>query len=770
MRVGLHRALRSLGLNSLRSRLMLLVALALLPLAAMTILSGVHEREHAIRASEENLRRLTGMAAANEAQSIEGARQILVDLASVPDLLKDTSRCTALLSDVLDRNDGFANFGLIQLNGDVTCSAIPPLHPVNLGDRSHFKRAVRERRFIAGDYVFGRVIKKHTINLTYPVIDRAGTVKAVVFAAMDLERLDTFIDDIHLPPGSILTTVDARGNIISRRPDPQHYFGQRVAQPIMDAFASAGGHALTLRGADGVERLHSVAHVGSPSLSDYTITIGIPTADILRAARRDQLMSLLGLGATIVLALLAAWLVGDVLIVRRVRKLMGTAERIAAGDLEARSGIDYGHEEIGSLARALDRMASALQKKEAAHALAERELRAADRRKDEFLATLAHELRNPLEPISTGARLLRRLHADNARIDTTCAIIVRQVEHMTGLVDDLLDVSSLCSNTARGLVELSAQVLDLKRVIDDAAEQVRPLLTARRHRVQIEQPPAMLGEPAWVEGDHQRLVQVLANLLGNAVKYSPEGGTIRLHIQAEEAGDAARGQWLLTVSDDGIGMDAPLVGRVFELFTQAERTPDRTQGGLGLGLALVKSLVELHGGSVEAASKGAGKGSTFSVRLPRHVPPTAALSKLSKPGRRAAPAATDTAAAVPLRILMVDDNADAVHTLALTLRAAGHLVEVAYSAGDALELARLTPPDACLLDIGLPDFDGNELARRLRSQPQTADSTLVAMTGYGRREDRETALAAGFDHYLVKPVDTARLAEILGTVAAAVQP
>jgi signal transduction histidine kinase/CheY-like chemotaxis protein len=730
MTLGLSRRLGHFRLNSLRSRLMLLVALAITPLAVMTILSGIREREHAIKASEENLRRLTGMAAANEAQSIEGARQILVDLASVPDLMGDTAKCTSLLSDVLDRNEGFVNFGLIQLNGDVTCSAVPLLHPVNLGDRSHFRRAITERRFIAGDYIFGRVIKKHTINLTYPVIDRSGKVLAVVFAAMDLEGLDTFINDINLPPGSILATADARGTVISRRPDPERYFGTRLPSTTLEAMSSAGQRAVTIHGEDGVERLHTFARVGAPALTDYTVTIGIPTETIISAARHDQIMSLLGLGATTMLALLAAWLVGDVLIVQRVRKLMGTAERIAAGDLEARSGISYGHEEIGNLAQALDRMAAALQKKEAARSLAERELRAADQRKDEFLAMLAHELRNPLAPISTGAHLLKLLHSDNAQITQTCSIIVRQVDHMTSLVDDLLDVSRV----TRGLVSLSTQVLDFKRVVDDA----------------VDLPPS----PAHVKGDHKRLVQVVANLLGNATKYTPEGGTIALRL------DADGHDYVLNVADDGIGMEPGLVARVFDLFTQAERTPDRSQGGLGLGLALVKSLVELHGGAVSANSPGLGKGSTFTVRLPCHT-----QDMVLAPQPPARELAEDGGG--PLRILLVDDNVDAVHTLQLFLRSAGHQVEVAYSATDALELAKVVVPEVCLLDIGLPDFDGNELARRLRQLPQATGSTLIAMTGYGRQQDRDASMAAGFDHYLVKPVNTTQLSDILAAAAEA---
>ena len=732
-----------LRLNSLRSRLMLLVALAITPLAMMTVVGGMRERAAAIRASEENLQRLTGLAAANEAQSLERARQILVDLVSVPDLLGPPARCNALLADILDRNEGYVNFGLIRLDGDVSCSAVPMLHPVNLGDRRHFRRAIDERRFIAGDYVFGRVIKKHTINLTYPVIDRAGKVLAVVFAAMDLESLDTFVNDINLPPGSVLATGDARGGIISRRPDPERWFGKDLPAPIRAAMGDGGQRTLTVRGDDGIERLHAFARVGTPTLSDYTVTIGIPTAGILKSARHDQMISLLGLGATVLLALLAAWLVGNVLIVQRVRKLKDTAERIAAGDLEARSGIGYGHEEIGSLAQALDRMAESLQKKETARSLAERELRAADQRKDEFLAMLAHELRNPLAPISTGAHLLRLLHSENAQINQTCSIIVRQVEHMTSLVDDLLDVSRV----TRGLVALSTQVLDMKRVVDDAVEQIRPLVTARRHRLQIDLPAGA----APVKGDHKRLVQVVANLLGNATKYTPEGGTLRLRLEGSGP------EWVLSVADDGIGMAPDLVGHVFDLFTQAERTPDRSQGGLGLGLALVKSLVELHGGTVQASSPGTGQGSTFTVRLPRHA--QAAVLPAARPDQAAVPRTGSR-----LRILLVDDNVDAVHTLQLFLRSAGHEVEIAYSAGDALELARLNVPDACLLDIGLPDFDGNELARRLRQLPQAAGSTLVAMTGYGRQQDRETALAAGFDHYLVKPLDTAALSAILAAV------
>jgi len=757
----MNALLGRLRLNSLRSRLMLLVLLAITPIAVVTVLGGLREREAAIRASQENLKRLTALAAANEAQSIERARQILVDLVGVPDLMGDTAGCNALLADFLDRNEGFVNFGLIQPDGDVSCSAVPMLHPVNLGDRSHFKRAVAERRFIASNYVFGRVIRKHTINLTYPVVDRNGQVAAVVFAAMDLAGLDTFVNDISLPLGSILETADAAGTLISRRPDPERWFGKRISPALLaamraqDAEGDQQARAVVVMGEDGVERLHAFARVGAPALTDYTVTIGVPTATITQVARDAQFMSLLGLAATSLLALLAAWLAGDKLIVRRVRNLTAVARRIANGELEARTGMEGGREEIGRLATALDEMAENLQKKEAARSLAERELRAADQRKDEFLAMLAHELRNPLAPISTGAHLLKLLHSDNSQITQTCAIISRQVEHMTSLVDDLLDVSRV----TRGLVSLSTQALDLRNVVGDAAEQIRPLITARRHKVVLDLPNGAVA----VRGDHKRLVQVVANLLGNATKYTPEGGHIALGLKQDAA------DWVLHITDDGIGMDPGLVTRVFDLFTQAERTPDRSQGGLGLGLALVKSLVELHGGSVSAASAGLGRGSTFTVRLPRYSADktTGSLAAFDAVNGQAADGPeVGSASAERLRILVVDDNLDAAHTLNLFLRAAGHDVEIAYNAADAIEIAKVFSPQACLLDIGLPDIDGNELARRLRRLPQTSNAVLIAATGYGRVQDRDAAAQAGFDHYLVKPINTVQLNDMLAQAAA----
>jgi len=371
--------------------------------------------------------------------------------------------------------------------------------------------------------------------------------------------------------------------------------------------------------------------------------------------------------------------------------------------------------------------------------MGEEKLKESDRRKDEFLAMLAHELRNPLAPIGTAAALLQTGRLDADRVRTTSEIIGRQVTHMTELIDDLLDVSRV----TRGLITLERTALDVKDVVRDAVEQVAPLVAARGHTLVLDLAPGA----TYLLGDRKRLVQVVSNILNNAAKYTREEGTIRVTVAVDDAHVAAG------VTDNGIGMTPDVAARAFDLFAQAERTPDRSTGGLGLGLALVKSLVELHGGTVSCASPGLGLGSTFGIRLPRLATATA----------QAADPQTVLAAETlrMLRILVVDDNADAAEMLAMLLEAAGHRVSVEHEPQRALERASVERPQACLIDIGLPDMDGNMLAQRLRADPLTAGALLVATTGYGQDSDRRRSLAAGFDHHLVKPLDLQELYAIL---------
>ena len=367
------------------------------------------------------------------------------------------------------------------------------------------------------------------------------------------------------------------------------------------------------------------------------------------------------------------------------------------------------------------------------------EMRDIDRRKDEFLAMLAHELRNPLAPIGAASDLLRFVHLDPARIQQTSEIIARQVKHMSSLIDDLLDASRV----SRGLVKLQRSQVDARQLVTNAVEQVRPLIDARRHRLTLQTPP----EAAMIHGDQKRLIQVITNLLNNAAKYSPEGGNILLTMDVE------LDRVTIRVADDGIGMAQGVISHVFEMFTQAERTSDRSQGGLGIGLALVKSLVELHDGTVAASSAGIGKGSQFTVSLPR----VEAQEAHDKPGKTV----RATAPAKSRRMLVVDDNVDAAHMLAMLLEATGHKTMVEHTAKSALERARRDLPEVCLLDIGLPDLDGNDLARQLRAQPETERCILIAITGYGQEQDRRRTAESGFDYHLVKPVNTEQLLDLL---------
>ncbi|MGI4938148.1 MAG: hybrid sensor histidine kinase/response regulator, partial [Janthinobacterium lividum] len=343
----------------------------------------------------------------------------------------------------------------------------------------------------------------------------------------------------------------------------------------------------------------------------------------------------------------------------------------------------------------------------------------AARRKDEFLAMLAHELRNPLAPISAAAELMGLVQLDGERLRHTSQVIMRQVRHMTDLVDDLLDVSRV----TRGLVSIVKSPQDLHQLVANAVEQVRPIIKARRHQLTV----ALSAQPANVAGDSKRLVQMITNLLNNAAKYTAEGGEIGLAVESTAS------HVTIAISDNGMGIPANLQAHVFELFAQAERTPDRSQGGLGLGLALVRSLAELHDGSVICQSDGAGCGSTFTLTLPRLA------DDVPLPERRKS-LRTLVRAEKSLKVLVVDDNLDAAGMLAMYLEALGHEVCVENDARQAILRAGVFAPQLCLLDIGLPGMDGNELARTLRQLPETASASMIAVTGYGQEHDRARAL------------------------------
>lgn len=379
--------------------------------------------------------------------------------------------------------------------------------------------------------------------------------------------------------------------------------------------------------------------------------------------------------------------------------------------------------------------------------LTQEALQQTDRQKDEFLAMLAHELRNPLAPIASAAELLTVSRADEARVRQIGEVVSRQARHMTSLIDDLLDVSRV----TRGLIKLTREPVEVSNLMAETVEQVRPIMKANGHALELH----LSSDNAWVNGDKKRLVQVLANLLGNAAKYTPEGGHIVLQTSVTESEVA------LSVYDNGIGMSKELLARAFNLFAQGERTPDRSQGGLGIGLALVKKLVELHGGTVEAQSEGLGKGSQFTLRLPRLHRADGIQAVDSFPAA--------VAHGSQLQVMIVDDNMDAAQILAMYVEAVGHEAVIENLPSRALSRASELLPQVCLLDIGLPEFSGYELAQRLRTIPGMANAVLVAVTGYGQPGDKERAMSAGFDYHFVKPIDTKAFLELLSQVENASQ-
>jgi signal transduction histidine kinase len=487
-----------------------------------------------------------------------------------------------------------------------------------------------------------------------------------------------------------------------------------------------------------VPHVCDVAAVTVEKGSGKYATLSLPEADYVPAPLQAALQNALEQGDPVesgaaqgVSATLAYPLrVGDRLIGAFAMGYVGRAAR----------DHDMLDEMVGRAAIALDnaRLYRSLKREITRSRAAETELQDANRRKDEFLAMLSHELRNPLAPIRNAVELMRRVGSSEPRLIMARDVIDRQVTQLARLVDELLDVSRI----SQGKIVLKKEPVELAKIVAHSVETVRPMIDQREQRLSIE----VSAHPVWLMGDFTRLSQVIANLLNNASKYTPEGGHIRLTASGGE------GKATIAVEDNGGGIDAELLPRVFELFVQGERGLDRSQGGLGIGLTLVKRLVELHQGQVEAASAGIGKGAVFRVTLP-------SISAVQAPGM--APVEVTSPQVYGRRVLVVDDNADAAESTAAFLRLEGHEVKTVLDGSDALSSVRVFAPHVIVLDIGLPGIDGYAVARRLREQGDTSHALLIAVTGYGAKEDRERAMEAGFDYHFVKPTDPRQIQQAI---------
>jgi signal transduction histidine kinase len=719
---------------ALRRRLLYLAAAAIVPLALMSgvsLLALLHQqRQQAERAGIELARALVTAVDAELQRSIS----VLQVLAAAPSLeRREIQRFHEVTRRTLQNNPSWLTVILADPQGRQITNA-----RFAYGDAlpSVVERASFERVLRTGEPAVGALARGPGTQLAVPVrvpVIRAGELRYVLTAAV---KPDDFVDIINrqrVPGDWVVSVFDVNNIRVARSRQHREYLGGAPAPSLAELMRKRGdegaGITQVLEG-ESVYAAYSRSHE-----TGWSVAIGIPRSHVELAALRSLIVYGGGLLISIALAVFAALIVGRG--IARPMAELGAAARA----LGRRERLELPQTPIAEIRQVADSLAVAaderargeaereqlLSREQQARAIAE----AANRSKDEFLAMLGHELRNPLGAIANAAQLLGA--ADEQSRAHARAVIGRQVQHLARMTDDLLDAARAMT----GKIVLQRQPLDLA----DAAGRVLSTLRASGRTGQRRIVQALA--PAWVDADPTRIEQIIGNLVGNALKFTPDGGTITVSVARQ--GDEA----VLRVADTGIGMEPELTARVFEPFVQGERPLDRSQGGLGIGLTLVRRLAELHGGSAAAESQGEGRGSIFTVRMPAIEPPAAARTRVLAPGT------------VPARdVLVVEDNEDARETLKRMLELAGHHVRVAVDGAAALAAVRSAVPDIALIDIGLPQMDGYEVARRIRAAHERRP-LFVAITGYGLPEDRNRSREAGFDLHLVKPVDTATLAEVL---------
>ncbi|WP_229427033.1 hybrid sensor histidine kinase/response regulator [Massilia atriviolacea] len=593
----------------------------------------------------------------------------------------------------------------------------------------------------------GVVTQALLVVVDVPVTTPDG-MRYVIAQGFRIDHFNDVLDQVNAPPTWLAGVYDRNGMTIAQT-DGGDASGRGETRPDLREAIRSKTIGVIRNASDDKLKLYTVLE--RSALSGWTVAVGVPEAEIESAARHALMVSIFGLAAAVCCATLAAVFFARRLS-RSIRQVARSAHALGGsagpdhGDVSGVAEVDEVQAAIAAAAALVNqekqsRLAAEtereilFEREHAARTTAEQQNRA----KDEFLAMLGHELRNPLAAIVNATSVMAHPGMPAAASERAREIITRQSGHLTRIVDDLLDMGRVHS----GKILLERRALRLDQVIEHYVGTLRASQRAARHELRVE------TAPVWVDGDPTRLEQIVSNLLDNALKYTPAGGTISVSVKGD--GEEA----LLCVSDSGIGIAPELMPYVFDLFVQGARPLDRAQGGLGVGLALVRQLALMHGGRVDVRSAGPGLGSSFELRLPRVAPPR------SEPGVPApAPSSRQ-------RVLLIEDNEDGREMMAIMLEAQQYRVDTAVDGVDGLRQAAAACPDIALVDIGLPGIDGYEVARRMRADPATSKVRLVALTGYGQDSDRERALAAGFDAHLVKPVDMARLVAALESAAPA---
>jgi signal transduction histidine kinase/CheY-like chemotaxis protein len=654
----------------------------------------------------------------------------------------------------------WSSIALVDLTGQALFNTARPLGATlpNLADREYFQQVTRTGRLYVSDLLRGRTVPSLDVIVAIPVV-RGGRLKYVLIAGLDPMRLADVFATRTLPARAFAFVVGRDGVVIARSPDHARFVGEPLAADVLARLRVASSGRFREPTAEGVDVESAYVRM---ERTGWTVAYG-RSADLLYApVRRIAWTGGIVAGTFVAIALALALLMARRL-AADVQRLggaasalgrgepLGPAERLGMVELrEMRAYLAAADQLLRARAEERTRSLEAEREARVAAEVAAATLRASDARlrrliaeaeatgraKDEFLAMLSHELRNPIAAISTAVQVLDAVGKVDDTAQSAREVIARQVHHLSQLVDDLLDVG----RATTGKIALRREAVDLA---DIATRQLNVLRASGGAAHDV----ALQARSVWVSGDETRLAQVVNNLLSNAFKYTPAGGTIRVTVAPE--GDEA----VVRVTDDGIGIEGELQSRIFDLFVQGRQELDRSQGGLGIGLTLVRRLVEMHGGTVTAASEGRNRGSTFTVRLPAIAAPAEA-----RPALAASPGAGRR------RILVVEDNADSRDMLRVLLTLAGHEVHEAEDGPAAIAAAAAFDPDIALVDLGLPGADGYAVARAIRASASGQGIALVALTGYGSRENRERALADGFDAYLVKPVDPERLTEVLATL------
>jgi signal transduction histidine kinase len=717
-------------LEAVFRRLVLSVVLPVLILAILLAALLVdYERQTARRAAAEYT---SALVAAVDA-SMAGAVDVLKALSRSASLARNDVRAFhGEASRVLQTQQHWLSINLAEENGQQVVNVLePPGAPLpSITEMGSHERALREKSPVVGEVIWGRVSQQYTIAVRLPVLLGTGR-PAVLSAILKPDRLNQLLLQAGLPADWTAAVLDRGGRLAGRSVAPERFVGQPAGETLRSALAQAPQgwfRGQTLEGTSVFTAYETSAVTG------LAVAVGIPASAFNAGAIRVASLVALGFIAAVVLAL---WLARTYSrrIVAPISSLAPAAHSIAHGG--AMPALErFGVAELDDLAASLSEAGQAVRERERQRDEAEAALRAANRAKDEFLATLSHEMRNPLAAIRNAVHLAG-LSRDDPGHRQALDILERQSRQLAALIEDLLDISGL----TLGKIALRTEPLDLGALVTTVVDAWRASGRLRRHKVQVS------ADAVWVHGDIARLEQVVSNLLGNAVKYTPSGRRIDLTVKREGASA------LLLVADEGEGMTRELQDRVFDLFVQGPQSIERSHGGLGIGLAVVRRLVEAHGGSAAVRSEGSGQGATLIMRLPAIAAP--ALDGQAQPSR-------------PTQfrhIVLIEDNADARRALSLVLKAHGHRVDEAADGLQGFALVRASRPDVALVDIGLPGIDGYEVARRIRGDPACSEVRLVALTGYGQAEDRRMAAQVGFDAHLTKPADFEALTRAIGGTA-----